>query len=76
MLVYWLAALANAAADVYLEGPQGGILFWSVMGLGLAIAAHLRRSERAVTTADDPGVVTGISANGPRATRDRPAWQG
>jgi hypothetical protein len=47
VLVYWLAAIVNAATDVYLEGPQGGILFWSVMGLGLAIAGYLRRTEQA-----------------------------
>jgi len=46
-LVYWLAALVNGAVDVYLEGPQGGIVFWSNIGLGLAIAGHLRAAERA-----------------------------
>jgi hypothetical protein len=35
LFVAWAAGLANATFDPYLQGPQGGILFWSVMGLGL-----------------------------------------
>jgi hypothetical protein len=33
---YWLAFMVNVAFDVFLEGPQGGIWFWSVFGFGLA----------------------------------------
>jgi hypothetical protein len=36
LLAYWLAMIVNASFDVYLEGPQGGIWFWSVFGLGLS----------------------------------------
>lgn len=36
IFAYWAAALINMTFDVYLEGPQGGILFWSLVGLGLA----------------------------------------
>ncbi len=32
---YWVAFNVNAAFDVYLEGPQGGIWFWSMFGVGL-----------------------------------------
>ena len=40
---YWTAFLVNAAFDVYLEGPMGGIWFWSVFGVGLAAARiHVR----------------------------------
>jgi hypothetical protein len=38
VVVYWLAAIINMSFDVYLEGPMGGVLFWSIVGLGLAIA--------------------------------------
>src|SRR5205823_12077822 len=31
-----LALIINASFDVYLEGPMGGIWFWSVYGVGLA----------------------------------------
>lgn len=36
LLATWLAAMVNSSFDVYLEGPQGAILFWSVFGAGLA----------------------------------------
>jgi hypothetical protein len=35
LFVMWIAGLANATFDPYLQGPQGGIWFWSVIGLGL-----------------------------------------
>ncbi len=40
VLVYWIAALVNASFDVYLEGPAGGIWFWSIFGLGLFLTQH------------------------------------
>jgi hypothetical protein len=36
ILSYWSAFLVNASFDVFLEGPQGGIWFWCLMGIGLA----------------------------------------
>ena len=36
LFVYWSATMVNASFDPYLQGPQGGIWFWSIMGLGLA----------------------------------------
>lgn len=44
ILAYWLAMMVNASFDVYLEGPQGGIWFWVVFGLGLAVL-RLQRAE-------------------------------
>jgi hypothetical protein len=32
----WAAFIVNAAFDVFLEGPAGGIWFWSVFGTGIA----------------------------------------
>jgi hypothetical protein len=46
ILSYWSAFLINAGFDVYLEGPQGGIWFWCVMGLGLAALETQRRELR------------------------------
>ena len=43
ILAYWTAFLVNASFDVYLEGPQAGIWFWSVFGIGLALMEHQRR---------------------------------
>ncbi|OQA17650.1 MAG: O-Antigen ligase [bacterium ADurb.Bin363] len=36
LLSFFLSFLVNASFDVYLEGPQGGIWFWSVFGIGIA----------------------------------------
>jgi hypothetical protein len=48
ILAYWIALLVNGTFDVYLEGPQGGIWFWSIFGLGIAaVDAQRRLSTRA-----------------------------
>jgi len=39
LLAVWAAFLANMSFDVYLEGPPGGIWFWSLVGFGIAWAA-------------------------------------
>jgi hypothetical protein len=36
VLAYWLASFINMSFDVYIEGPQGGIWFWSIVGFGIA----------------------------------------
>ena len=36
VFIYWLAAMFNASFDPYLQGPQGGIWFWTLFGVGLA----------------------------------------
>ena len=35
--------MINASFDVYLEGPQGGIWFWSFFGFGMALLEVQRR---------------------------------
>jgi O-antigen ligase len=40
LTAYWLAFLVNSTFDVYLEGPMGGVWFWTVFGCGLA-AVHI-----------------------------------
>jgi O-antigen ligase/polysaccharide polymerase Wzy-like membrane protein len=37
ILAYWAASLTNMSFDVTLEGPQGGIWFWSLFGIGIAV---------------------------------------
>jgi len=37
VLAYWFAFMVNASFDVFLEGPQGGIWFWCVIGFGIAL---------------------------------------
>ena len=36
LLAFWLACLVNGSFDVYLEGPTGGIWFWTIFGTGIA----------------------------------------
>jgi len=43
--LYWVAFMITATFDVYLEGPQGGIWFWSVVGFGLAFTCLRKRSR-------------------------------
>lgn len=37
ILVYWTAMMVDTSFDPYLEGPQGGIWFWTLFGLGLVV---------------------------------------
>jgi len=54
ILAYWLASLTNMGFDVVLEGPQGGIWFWSLFGLGIAaLQAQQEHSVRAWVTRRD-----------------------
>ncbi len=39
----WLQCMAFAATGVVLEGPQGGIWFWTIFGFGAAAARMVRR---------------------------------
>jgi len=32
LLAYWIACIINASFDVFIEGPMGGIWFWSLCG--------------------------------------------
>jgi hypothetical protein len=36
LLAYGLAFLVNSTFDVFLEGPMGGIWYWTIYGVGLA----------------------------------------
>ena len=46
LLVYWTAMMVDTSFDPYLEGPQGGIWFWSVFGIGLVLIRFARRPNR------------------------------
>jgi capsular exopolysaccharide synthesis family protein len=64
VLIYCIVALINGAFDVYLEGPQGGIWFWSVIGLGLILT---ERSESAIQASSAlPLVGSAYAAQGAR----------
>jgi hypothetical protein len=46
IFAYWVAMLLNTSFDPYLEGPQGGIPFWVIFGLGLAAMRAQRGLSR------------------------------
>ncbi|MEM2045955.1 MAG: O-antigen ligase family protein [Candidatus Bathyarchaeia archaeon] len=43
---YLLAAIINATFDVFLEGPMGGIWFWSIVGFGIGLLLKERGFTR------------------------------
>lgn len=49
LLAYLVAFVTNAAFDVYLEGPMGGIWFWSLVGFVLATLRIQRRWDALAT---------------------------
>jgi hypothetical protein len=55
LLAYWLAFMVNTSFDVFLEGPMGGIWYWSVYGVGLAALWLYRHS---------PGVLDELPCEG------------
>lgn len=44
LFVGWLAIMIDTSFDPYLEGPQGAIWLWSIVGVGIA-AAEIQRRE-------------------------------
>ncbi len=46
VLLYWSAFMINGMFDVFLEGPQGAIWFWSLFGYGLALLITRQRMLR------------------------------
>jgi len=49
---FWMAFLINGSFDVFIEGPVGGIWFWTIFGAGLA-AARIYRVCPQVLFADE-----------------------
>jgi hypothetical protein len=47
VMAYLTAFFMNMSVDVYLEGPQGGIWFWSLIGLAIALNFARRTSAAA-----------------------------
>ena len=51
LMVYLLAFLINAAFDVYVESPQGGIWFWSLLGFAIAQTSIRTEENRGTLSA-------------------------
>ena len=45
VLAYWWAFMVNAGFDVFLEGPQGGIWFWSLFGFGISLILYQKNQK-------------------------------
>ncbi len=61
IVIYAIAILVDTAFDPYLEGPQGGIWFWAVVGAGIAAVrlgneAVARKQAAAPFSATSPSV--------------------
>ena len=67
LLAYWVAFLCDATFDVYLESPQGGIWFWTVVGLSVAAVAEQGQSWSAATAALRAFAHRGMTLSGPAA---------
>lgn len=52
LLSFWAIAMVNAIFSPYLDGPQGGIWFWTTVGMG--IAALQRQDREARSTFERP----------------------
>ena len=63
LFAYWMAFMINAAFDVFLEGPMGGIWFWTLFGVGLA-AMWLHKHHPGVLSGD--GMPTALRTTGER----------
>jgi hypothetical protein len=48
LAAYWMAFLINGSFDVFLEGPMGGIWFWTVYGTGMGAAMVYRHAPEAL----------------------------
>jgi hypothetical protein len=65
----WMAYVVNAAFDVSLEGPQGGIWFWSIVGFGIA-ALEVQRRDKVARTGAGPAAAPWSLAVGPGVTAE------
>lgn len=46
LLAYWSAFMVNITFDVFIEGPMGGIWFWTLFGVGLGATILYRQGWR------------------------------
>jgi len=54
VMAYLTANLVNMSFDVYLEGPQGGIWYWSLIGFAIALTHAQRVNYRTMRRVAQP----------------------
>ena len=59
-LAYMSAFMVNSSFDVYLEGPQGGIWFWAMMGFVIALTEEQRILYSRATAAQRAAAATPV----------------
>lgn len=62
LLVYWVAFLTNASFDVFLEGPMGGIWYWSLIGLGIGAVKVYQHAPAVIDQYENPSGAQLLSA--------------
>ena len=53
LLAYYLAFMINGSFDVFIEGPMGGIWFWSIYGTGVGALWVWRYCPQVLADDDD-----------------------
>jgi len=69
VFIHWLASVVNASFDPYLQGPQGGIWFWAMFGVGLA---SMKMAEEAIASAATPERAASPDRAAPRTVTAAP----
>jgi len=64
IFIYWFATVLVTSFDPYIEGPQGGIWFWTLFGLGLV----------AMRLPPQPGTTATVPLLGEKGWRESLAW--
>ncbi|HYO11052.1 MAG TPA: O-antigen ligase family protein [Tepidisphaeraceae bacterium] len=74
LLAYYLAFVINGSFDVFIEGPMGGIWFWSLYGAGVGALWAWRRAPHVLADDADADNDDGgsASAGGMKAVHEGP----
>ena len=70
LMAYWAAFMANISFDVFLEGPVGGIWFWTLFGVGVA-AVRIHRESPGVLEDFPAEAVVKVPVERPRFRRSQ-----
>jgi hypothetical protein len=76
ILAYWGAFMTAGAFDVFLEGPYGGISFWSLFGLGIAVLHEQRSPQRTCGELHRAYVDNNVTHSRPSVSGSGTCWNG
>ena len=81
LLAFWVAVITNASFDVYVEGPAGGIWFWSAVGFMIAVLRVQPKGRPAsgIASAASQNEAAGGTAkgrSGAEVQRSESRWRG